>query len=165
MQAEEAAQAIEEYVEEHGSEEGFLAEAMEDDKISKAKAADRLKQAKREGSDPDEIKSLNHLIDLYNHEGKAKRTLKEAQAALDLVTLEKYGHLTDTDVHALVLDDKWRATISSRIVNLLHSLAVELVSRIQQLGERYDETLADMEAELVKLDQRVVAHLADMGVK
>ena len=56
--AEEATRAVEEYIEEHAVEDGLLAEAMDDDKITKALAAARLKEAKREGSDPDEIKAL-----------------------------------------------------------------------------------------------------------
>jgi type I restriction enzyme M protein len=163
-QVEEAAQAIEEYVEEHGSEEGLLAEAMDDDKISKALAAARLKQAKREGSDPDEIKALNHLIDLYDHETKAKKALKDTQTALDLATLKRYGDLTEADVKALVLDDKWQATLSNQVMGELNLLALALVRRIQDLGDRYGETLEDLETELAKLDERVAAHLADMGV-
>ena len=64
--AEEAARAVEEYTEEHAVEDGLLAAAMDDDKISKALATARLKDAKKEGSDPDEIKALQHLIELGN---------------------------------------------------------------------------------------------------
>lgn len=62
--AEAAAPAVEVYTEEHAVEEGLLAEAMDDDKISKALATARLKVAKKEGSDPDEIHALQHLIEL-----------------------------------------------------------------------------------------------------
>src|SRR3546814_15659729 len=41
--AEEATRAIEEYIEEHGVEDGLLADAMDDDKPSKALVAARLK--------------------------------------------------------------------------------------------------------------------------
>src|SRR5207247_2556718 len=68
--AEEAARAVEEYTEDHAVEDGLLADAMDDGKITKALAAARLKEAKREGSDPDEIKALQHLIDLYNTEAR-----------------------------------------------------------------------------------------------
>ncbi len=54
--AEDAARAVEEYIEEHAMEDGLLAEAMEDDKISKALAAARLRVAKRAGSDPAEVR-------------------------------------------------------------------------------------------------------------
>ena len=44
--AEEASRAVEEYVEEHTDEDGLLAEAIDDDKINKALASARLKEAK-----------------------------------------------------------------------------------------------------------------------
>jgi type I restriction enzyme M protein len=163
--AEEAARAVEEYIEEHAVEDGLLAGAMEDDRISKPLATARLKEAKREGSDPDEIKALQHLIDLYIEEAAAKRAAKDGQAAIDLSTLKKYADRSETDVRALVLEDKWHATITTRVVGELTALMLALVARIQQLGERYDETLEDLEAELAKLDSRVMSHLADMGVK
>lgn len=163
--AEEAARAVEEYIEEHAVEDGLLAGAMEDDRISKPLATARLKEAKREGSDPDEIKALQHLIDLYIEEAAAKRAAKDGQAAIDLSTLKKYADRSETDVRALVLEDKWHATITTRVVGELTALMLALVARIQQLGERYDETLEDLEAEMAKLDSRVMSHLADMGVK
>jgi type I restriction enzyme M protein len=165
IKAEEAARAVEEYVEEHAVEDGLLAEAMDDDKISKTLATARLKEAKREGTDPDEIKALQHLIDLYNDEATAKKAAKDDQTALDIATLKKYGDLVEADVKALVLDDKWHATIATRIAGELNALTLALVGRIQELGVRYDETLADIEAEVAALDSRVVVHLADMGVK
>jgi type I restriction enzyme M protein len=163
--AEETARAIEEYVEEHAVEEGLLAEAMDDGKISKALAVARLKDAKREASDPDEIKALQHLIDLYNHEAAAKKAVKDTQAAVDVVTLKKYGELTEAEVKALVLDDKWQATITARIASEVDSLTQVLVARIQELGERYAETVDELEAALAELNERVAVHLADMGVK
>ena len=84
---------------------------MDDDKISKALASARLKEAKREGSDPDEVEALEHLLKLYDAEAAAKKAVKEAQAALDLATLKQYGNLTEDDVKTLVLDDKWQATV------------------------------------------------------
>jgi len=71
--SEEASRAVEEYVEEHATEEGLLSEAMDDGKVTKALAAARLKDAKHEGSDPDEVKALEHLLDLYADEGLAKK--------------------------------------------------------------------------------------------
>ncbi len=162
--ANEASRAVEEYVEEHGVEEGLLAEAPDDGKVTKALAAARLKEAKREGSDADEIKALAHLTTLYAEEAVAKRATKDAQAALDVVVLKKYGDLTEAQVQQLVLDDKWHATIAARIEGEVNSLTLALVGRIQALGERYAETVGDLEAELTKLDRRVAGHLTDMGV-
>jgi type I restriction enzyme M protein len=111
----EATRIVEEYTEEHAVEDGLLAGAMEDDKINKALATARLKEAKREGSDPDEVKALQYLIGLYGEEATAKKAAKEAQTALDLTTLKKYGDLTEADVKDLVLDDRWATTVTGRI--------------------------------------------------
>jgi type I restriction enzyme M protein len=161
----EATRAVEEYTEEHAVEDGLLAEAMDDSKITKALATARLKDAKHEASDPDEIKALQHLIKLYADEAAAKQAAKNAQAALDLATLRKYGELAQHDIKQLVLDDKWHATIAARIAGETNELTLAMVDRIQELGERYVDTLAELKAGLTQLDSQVAAHLADMGVK
>jgi type I restriction enzyme M protein len=163
--AEEATRAVEEYTEEHAVEDGLLAGAMEDDKISKALAVARLQEAKRDGPDPDEIRTLQHLIDLYNDEAVTKKAAKDAQAALDVATLKKYGDLGEAEIRALVLDDNWLQTIGSRVADEVKTLTLDLVARIQDLGERYAKTLGELEAILDELDARVALHLADMGVK
>jgi len=164
-EVEAAAQAIEEYVEEHAVEDGLLAGAVDDDKITKALAATRLRVAKREKSDPDEIKALEHLIKLYDAEAAAKKAVKDLQAELDMTVLKEYGKLNEDDVKFLVLDEKWHATIKSRIAGEVTSLTYDLVARIQQLGKRYAQTVGALDSELADLDAKVAAHLAAMGVK
>lgn len=162
--AEEATRAVEEYVEEHAVEDGLLVDAMDDDKISKALVAARLKAVKT-GGDPDEVKALQHVTKLYNAEAAAKKAVKDAQADLDLATLKKYGALTEEDIKALVLDDKWQATVVRRVAGEVEALTLDLVARSQQLGKRYAETVSDLDAELEKLEAKVAGHLAAMGVK
>jgi len=163
--AEEASRAVEEYIEEHAIEDGLLADAMDDGKITKALASTRLKMAQHERADPEEIKALKHLIKLYNDEAIAKKAAKEAQAALDLATLQKYGDLTLPEIKQLVLDDKWHTTIANRIAGVVSSLTLALVARIQELGERYAETISALDAELEKLEAKVATQLAEMGVE
>ena len=163
--AEEARRAIEEYIEEYSGEDGPLSEAMDGDKISRALVTDRLKKARYEGTDPEEIGALQYLLKLYEAEAAAKRAVKEAQSELDLVTLKQYGKLTEDDVRTLVLDDKWQATVVGRISSAVESLTLNLVARLQELGDRYSHTTGSLKSELEKLDVKVAAHLADMGVK
>jgi type I restriction enzyme M protein len=163
VKVEDAIRAVEEYVEEHAGEDGLLADVMDDDKVSKALATARLKEAKREASDHDEIKALQHLIDLYNDEAAAKKAAKEAQAALDLATLKKYGDLAEADVKALVLDDKWARAVTERIADEVTALTLALVGRIQQLGDRYGQTVGELDTEIELLESKVAAHLANMG--
>ncbi|MET9565736.1 MULTISPECIES: type I restriction-modification system subunit M [Streptomyces] len=163
--SEEASRLVEEYVEEHAIEGGLLAEAMDDEKINKVMASARLKRARHEGADADEVAALSHLIKLYNAEAVAKKAAKEAEAALSLATLKKYGDLTERDVQALVLDAKWRFTVTARVTSEAEALTLVLVNRIQQLGDRYAETLGEIDSECAEFESRVAGHLADMGVK
>lgn len=162
--AEEASRAVEEYIEEHAVEDGLLAEAMDDGKISKILTSTRLKVARHEGTDPEEIKALQHLIRLYNEESVAKKAAKEAQAALDLATLKKYGDLSEPEIKQLVLDEKWAATVRTRVASEANRLTLGLVARIQQLGERYTETADAIHAALEALESKVTRHLTEMGV-
>jgi type I restriction enzyme M protein len=163
--AEEATRTLEEYVEEYAVEDGPLAEAMDDNKITKALATARLHDAKQEGSDPEEVHALEHVIELYDAESAAKKAIKAAQTTLDLATLKKYGDLTESDIKTIVLDAKWRTAIVSRVVAEVEALTLALVDRIRQLGERYVETVGGLEAALREFEAKVAAHLAAMGVK
>jgi type I restriction enzyme M protein len=163
--AEEAALAVEEYTEEHAVEEGLLWEAVDDGRVTKALAAVRLKEANREGANPEEIVALKHALSLFDAESATKKAANKAQADLNLAALKKYGDLTEAHVKELVLDDKWRATASCRVEDVLTSLARDLLARIQVLGDRYGDTLGDIEAELDEFTSRVRQHLGVMGLK
>jgi type I restriction enzyme M protein len=165
VQAEAATLASDEYREEHAVEGGPLWEAAEDGKVTKALVSARLKEAKSEDSDPDEIVALEKALNLFKTESAARKAAKEAHAALDLATLNKYGDLTEAEVRELVLDDKWKATVSSRVEGLLTFLAVSLVARLRELGARYDETVGGLEVAVDELSRNVAGHLAAMGVE
>ena len=140
-EAEAATQAVEEYVEEHGGEEGLLADAMDDDKIKQGARHGTTTEVKRERSRSRRDRGARSRRQALRREAAAKKAAKDAQAALDEHTLKKYGDLTEADVQALVLDDKWAATIRDRVAGEANALTLDLVARIQQLGERYAETV------------------------
>jgi type I restriction enzyme M protein len=115
--------------------------------------------------DEEAIECFQKALSLLKAEAVAKKAAKEAQAKLDRDALNKYGALTEADVQALVLDDKWATTIRNRIEVEVNSLTLTLVARIQQLGERYAETVGALGTELEEIEARITGHLADMGVK
>lgn len=160
----EASRNVVEYTDEHAVEDGLLAEAMVDDKITKVMAIARQKIIKRAGADIEELEALLHLVNLYDVESTAKKAVKDAQSVLDLATFKKYGELSGGEVKQLVLDDKWRSTIRQRTANEVNELTLGLVSRIQELGKRYGETVGTISSELDELESKISKHLANMGV-
>jgi type I restriction enzyme M protein len=161
--ADAAAQAIEEFVEENSGDEGLLADAMVHNRITKALASARLKEIKRDG-DPEEIAALTQLVDLYATDAAAKKQAKEAGAGLDAEVLAHYGKLSVAAIQTLVIEEKWGATVARGIDGELTALIQQLTNRITTLGERYDETLGTLEANVTELTGKVLQHLAMMGV-
>jgi type I restriction enzyme M protein len=164
-EAEAATQAVEEYVEEYGGDEGLLSDALNDKgKLTQAAAKVALKEA-RALDDEETMECAQRALELLESEAMAKQAAKQAQAALDTAILKKYGDLSESEVQSLLLDDKWAATIRNRVVGEISALTLDLVTRIQQLGERYAETVGALDSELGNLECKVAAHLATMGVK
>lgn len=162
---ENASQTIDEFVEENSGEDGLLAEAIEDDKITKALAASRLRVAKTEDPDSEEVEALTKLITLYDDEAAAKRAAKDAVVKLDEQTLAQYGKLTEAEIKALVIDEKWGATVARGIEAELDALMQKLASRLFSLASRYEETVRELDREVAKSSAKVAAYLSMMGVE
>lgn len=162
---EAATAATTEHAEEHGGEEAQLSEATNDKGVyTKQLLTAAIKEAK-EAADDDALKLAKEALALVNAEANAKKAVKDAQVALDLVVLKKYGDLTVPEIKTLVLDDKWRATVASRVAGEVDALTQNLVTRIRQLGERYAETVDELDVELHRLEAKVAGHLAEMEVR
>jgi type I restriction enzyme M protein len=163
---EAATLAVAEFVEEHAVEEGLLWDATDDEgKVSAAMAKSRLKEARAEGAEGEEIDALTQVIAYYAEEAAAKRQLKEAALKLDQATLAQYGKLTRDDVQSLVVDDKWGVSINEGVQAEVAKLGESLVARLSLLGDRYAVTVLALGREAEELSARVLAHLADMRAK
>ena len=162
---EAAISAVDEHAEEHGTDEGLLSEATNDNGAYTKQLVSAVIKEVKGARDDETLSCALEALALVNAEAAAKKSAKEAQAALDQATLKKYGYLTEEDVRTLVLDDKWLATIKGRVGAEVEALTLALVTRNQQLGARYVETVAALDNELSSLDAKLAGHLAAMGVK
>ena len=129
LAVEAASRAVQEYIEEHAVEDGLLEEAADNGKVTKAGATKRLSLARYEKADQEEIRALQHVINLFNAESVAKSTAKAVQEELDTATLKQYGKVTEDDIRTLVLDDKWQATVVDRVSAEVDALTLALVRR------------------------------------
>ena len=158
----EAIQVLESYLEEHGGEDGLLVEAINDkDKITKASVAARTKLA----TNAEELKALKQATKLFNAEASAKKTVKEAQEALDLAVFNKYPELTIDEVKALIVDDKWLATLQANIVAEIERVTQQMANRVKQLEERYSKPLPTLTKSIDQLSDKVAGHLKAMGLE
>ena len=171
--------------EEHGGEDAAFGGF---DKINVAAVKDRLREI--EGEVKAEIKAakggksgkalaaaggnaeepvaeeLHVLLDwlkLAAEESALKKRMKEADAALDAAAYAKYPELIEAEVQALVVDDKWLATLDAAVHGEMDRLSQQLTARVKELAERYDAPLPQLSERVAELEVRVNRHLERMG--
>jgi len=161
---EAVAREMEEMVEEQGGEDGLLYEAKTDKgKITKASVKARLAAIKYDREAGEERRVLNDCLKLIERESVAGRKAKDAQRSLDEKVRALYARLSEEEVRALVVDDKWMATIESDIKSEMDRISQALTGRIKQLAERYAKPLPALVAEVESLSMKVDEHLKKMG--
>jgi type I restriction enzyme M protein len=146
--------------EEHGGADGLFAEL---DKVNKANVTARLKEIKGDPDAKDEVVALNAWLKLCNQEADLKKTLRDAEAALDTLAQAKYPKLTETDIKALVVDDKWLSTIGAAVHGEMDRISQALTQRVNELANRYSTPLPVLAIEVEALANLVDAHLKQMG--
>jgi type I restriction enzyme M protein len=157
-------QAMEEMAEENSDEEGLLEAAKNDnDKLTKASVAARLKGIQGDADAADERKVLNNYLVLIENEAAISAKMREAQGALLAKVAAQYGKLTEDEIKTLVVEDKWLATLAAAVQSELDRVSHSLTARIRQLAERYATPLPKLTAEVATLSARVDGHLKKMG--
>ncbi|QBZ84182.1 type I restriction-modification system subunit M [Hydrogenovibrio crunogenus] len=155
-------QELETLIGENSGEDGLLVEAMNDkDKVTKATVTARLKIV----TEADEKALLITVQKQFESEAKAKKTLKEAQEALDLAVFKKYPGLVESEIKALIVEDKWLATLQANIEAEIERITQQLANRVKELEERYAETLPKIESQVSALSEKVADHLKSMGLE
>jgi type I restriction enzyme M protein len=151
--------------EEHGSEDGLFAELVEDGElvISDKAAKARLKDIKGDKASAAEAFALNGWLKLAAREKELKKFVKDAEAALDDLAYTRYPGLTEDEVRALVVDDKWMAELETRIARETGRVAQWLTRRMKELGERYTAPLPMLSGRVTDLEAKITAHLKTMG--
>lgn len=160
-------QQLDEMREENSGDEGLLAEVIEGEgdkqKITAKAVKDRLKEI---GDDPnfaDERKALKAYQDLLDKQSAAKARHKKAVEDLDAIIDAKYPKLTEVEVKTLVVEDKWLATLSTRIHGEMDRVSQQLTTRVKELAERYEAPLPALTSRVGDLEGKVNGHLERMG--
>ena len=162
---ETAARGLEAFVEEHTGEGGLLEDAANDKgRVTRAAVKERLKAVRDEPESGEERDALTRCLDLIEAESEAGKSVKEAQDALDEKVLARYATLTESEIKALVVEDKWFAGIRGAIDGEVQRLTQGLAGRVKALEERYARPLPALEQEVEAFGAKVEGHLRRMGL-
>ncbi len=171
-----ATQELESFIEENtasgADDDGLLNEALNDkDKVTAATVKARIKELglkARKISQDDEISSeadaLLRAKTLFDSEADSKKALKAAQDELDQNIFKKYSELDEDEVKALVVDDKWLASLKTALQAETERVIQQLANRLKQLEERYAEPLPQITQQVETLSNKVAEHLKAMGL-
>ena len=162
--AEEAARAVEELDEEHGGEEGLLFEAKtEKGKLTAKSVKDRIKDIRDDSDAGEERAMLKTCLSRIEAAAGADAAVKAAQAELDAAVVAQYAKLTEGEVKALLVEDKWLAQVGADVGAEVDRVSQALAGRVKVLAERYATPLPKLAEDLDVLSARVAAHLKRMG--
>jgi type I restriction enzyme M protein len=138
------------------------------EKINEASVNLRLKKIQGLfGSDEEdtreEVAVLEGWLALSDQEAVLKKKLKAAEAELDAKTYAHYPKLTDAEVKALVVGDKWLAALDAAIHGEMDRVSQALTQRVKELAERYETPLSQLTDRVAELEAKVSRHLERMG--
>ena len=165
VEQEDAARALEEFIEEHIGEGGLLEDAANDKgTVTKIGVVNRLKAMRDELEGDREHAALKHCLALIQTKSKSDKAVRDAQAELDAQVLAHYAALSQDEIKTLVIEDKWFANIQDMIDSEVQRLTQQLAGRVKELEERYAQTLPALEQEVATFGEKVAGHLEKMGV-
>ncbi len=157
-------QQLTELEEEHGGEEGLLADAKNDkDKVTTASVKKRLKEITGDADYADEQEVFQTYLKLSDDETALGKKIKELEISLDKKLLEKYKNLTPDEIKKLVVDDRWMTAIEKEIRTEVERISQKLSQRIKELSERYENTLSEISDKVTEYEKKVQEHLRKMG--
>ena len=111
----------------------------------------------------DELEVLEQYAELLRKQDRTKAKRKASEAALHKKIDAKYPKLSDAEVKALVIEDKWLSYIRARVEGELDRVSLRLTDRIHEIARRYWTPLPTLTQEVAALTQRVEDHLKRMG--
>jgi type I restriction enzyme M protein len=150
--------------EEHGGEEGLLADAQNDKgKVTKVSVKARLTAIKSDRDAADERKVLKDYLALIEKESIAAKMVKDTQKVLDAKVVAQYSQLTEKEIKIMVVEDKWLATLATDVQTELDRVSQALTGRVKQLVERYAMPLPKLSGEVEAISSKVERHLKKMG--
>lgn len=146
--------------EEEGGDQGAFSEL---EKLARSEVSQRIKKIKGDLDANDERVALEKWLALSDRASELKAALKEADAALAAAAYAKYPSLGEAEVKRLVVEDKWLAALETAIRGVTERLSQALARRVNDLAERYDSALPELEARVEELEGKVRGHLERMG--
>ena len=155
---------LNEYVAEHGGDEGLLADVVGEDgkvKLADVKAYVKAMQG-TEGCD-EEIAAAERCIELLDAKAAAEKVMKGLRQSLDEAIIATLEDIDDAGALGLLVDHKWPDGVEEVLMAAFRSVIHALVARLEELDARYAAPAGELDARVDEASSRVEGHLRSMG--
>lgn len=149
---------LEEEAENYLDSSNFTNDTINDGNVKK-----RIKDLKGGADAKEEIKVLEKYLQLKEDIADGKRVQKALKYELLTKLVDKYKALTEAETRQLVVENKWLDTLAERLDSEMQQISQNLTTRVNELAERYEQTLSAIDADIVDLEEKVKSHLLKMG--
>jgi len=156
-------QTVEE--EHHGEEDMFSEARSPTGKITKGEIKKRIYKIKKDPDYSEELKVLKEFQELIDKQTRLKKEIKISKNELDTNLLIKYRQLTEPEIKALVVEDKWMTSVHTLVDGEMERISNKLAGRITDLMDRYQIPLPKLAENVQTLANKVDGHLEKMGYK
>jgi type I restriction enzyme M protein len=147
-----------------GGDEDMFSEARSDaDKITKGEITKRLKIIKNISDFSDECDILTQYLKLIEEQGKLKKEIITINKDLDKKLIVKYHSLKESEIKEMVIQNKWLASINKLVDEELKKISNNFAGRINELAERYNNSLPQLTEDTNLFKNKVEKHLKNMG--
>jgi len=157
-------QEQENLLDENNEEDSIFEEVKSDaGNITKANVNKKIKELKDDSDYKEEFNLLQSYREAEDNISKVKKDIKEHESSLNEKIKEKYETISHDGVKEIVIHDKWMNHMLNVVDDELERVSQRLTSRIEELSERYADTLPQLEKEYEALVEKVDGHLQRMG--
>lgn len=164
--ADETQARLDEMTEEQTGEDGVLADCLNDkDAVDQKQVGAKLKRLQKTDPQGEDTRILSEYAALSKRAKDQAKLVKDLYIALEKLVMEKYPALTIEEIKELLVNRKWYYTIFDGISALYAATSHSMANRIQELAERYEHTLPELEKDVADYEAKVKAHLERMGYK
>ena len=82
---------------------------------------------------------------------------------LEILVIKQYPLLSIEEIKLVVIEKKWMHNMKQKIKTEMDNISQRLTQRIKELAERYENTLPQLNFDIIDLTAKVEGHLKQMN--
>lgn len=151
-------------VEKYFSEEQAIITELKNSIEEQKSKLETLLEETAEDSDEEQTSEDGETVsDIKSKLAAYKKQLNAHDTKMKSLLVAKYAELTEDEIKELVVTKKWFSAITFRAGQELTKVTHNLTAEINKIASRYERTLSQLEDEVKEYENKVAAHLKDMG--